>query len=181
MRRSILLATAAFALAACGSQDADADGDGEISADEVAAQSGDLVKPEPGLYRSTVELVDLEMPNASPEAQDMMRAMMSGGASEHTFCLTPEQAEQGFEEMLRESQREDGECSYDKFETKGGSFDAVLTCKDSDEGLARIAMQGTGTGTSSTMTMTIDTQGPDEEMMTMTMKQQQERIGDCKG
>lgn len=178
MRRSILLAAAAFALAACGGSDADADGDGEISLEEAASQSDEMIRPEPGEYRSTTELTDLQMPGAAQDMQDMMRAMMAQGEQERTFCLTAEQAEQGFEEMIRQS-REDGNCSFEKFEADGGSIDAVMTCRESDRGAARIAMQGTGTSTSSRMTMKMDMTGPGGESMTMTMRTQQERIGDC--
>lgn len=180
MRHSILLAAAAFALTACGGSDTDADGDGEISLDEAAVQSDGMIKPEPGQYRSTVELTDLQMPGAPPEAQEMMRAMMASGQQESSFCLTPEQADRGFEEMLRQSQ-EDQDCSFEKFEASGGSIDAVMTCRGGGQGSGRMAIQGTGTSTSSRMTMTMDAEGPGGQSMTMTMETEQERIGDCEG
>ena len=183
MRRSALFASftaAAFVLASCGSSNADADGDGEISLEEAAAKSDEMIRPEPGEYRATVEMTDQQMPGAPPEAQDMMRAMMGSGEQVSTFCLTREQAERGFEEMLRQTQDE-GECSFEKFEAEGGSIDAVMTCRGSERGNARIAMEGSGTSTSSNMTMTMDAEGPGGQSMTMTMQSRQERIGDCEG
>ena len=101
MRRSALFASftaAAFVLASCGSSNADADGDGEISLEEAAAKSDEMIRPEPGEYRATVEMTDQQMPGAPPEAQDMMRAMMGSGEQVSTFCLTREQAEREAEE-----------------------------------------------------------------------------------
>lgn len=77
MRRLIVVAACSIALASCGSSDADADGDGKISMEEAAAKSEDLVKPEPGQYRATVEMVDLQMPDAPKEVQDAMKAAMN--------------------------------------------------------------------------------------------------------
>ena len=178
MRRYILLAAATAALAACGSPDADADGDGEISLEEAAAQTKDMVKPEAGKYRATVEMVDVEVPGAPKEVQEMMKQMISSGPQTHEYCLTKEEAEKGFEEMARKSQDNDN-CSFEKFEADGGSIDAVMNCSQGNQGTARMTMQGTGTSTTSQMTMTMDAKGPDGQTMKMTMKSNQERIGDC--
>ena len=183
MRRPVLFATftaAAFALAACGSPDADADGDGEISLEEAAAKSDEMVRPEPGLYRATTKMIDMQMPGAPPAVRDMMKGMMGGGEETSTFCLTREQAEKGFEEMARQTQ-EDADCAFEKFDADGGSIDAVMTCRGSERGEVRIAMQGTGTRTSSDMTMTMDARGPQGQSMTIKTRSQQERIGDCEG
>lgn len=178
MRRYVLLATATAALAACGSPDADADGDGEISMSEAAEVSKDMIKPEPGKYRATVEMVDVEVPGAPKEVQDMMKRMISVGAQTHEYCLTKEDAEKGFEEMARQAQ-DNEDCSFEKFEAAGGNIDAIMNCEREGEGVARMTMKGTGTATSSDMTMTMDAKAPDGKSMTMTMKSNQERIGDC--
>ena len=178
MRHLVLLSAATIALAACGSPDADADGDGEISMSEAAEISKDMVKPEPGKYRATVEMVDVEVPGAPKEVQDMMKQMISVGAQTHEYCLTKEAADKGFEEIARQSQKND-DCSFEKFEADGGSIDAVMTCSQPGQGTARMTMKGTGSATASEMTMTMDAQAPDGNTMKMTMKSNQERIGDC--
>lgn len=180
MRHYFLLVAATCVLAACGSPDADADGDGTISMEEAAAKSKDFVKPEPGKYRVTVEMVDVEVPGAPPEVQKMMKQMISVGAQTHEFCLTKEEAEKGFEEMARQSNKNE-DCSFEKFEADGGKIDAVMNCSRDGRGTARMTMQGTGTSTSSNMTMTMDATAPDGKSMKMTMKSNQERIGDCDG
>ena len=69
MRRIVTAAVASFTLAACGGGTADADGDGEISMEEAAAQTADMVRPLPGQYRATVEFVDVELPGAPQQVQ----------------------------------------------------------------------------------------------------------------
>ncbi len=179
MHRRFILACASLVLTACGSPDADADGDGEISMKEAAARSGEMVKPAPGKYRTTVEMIDVEIPGAPKEMQDMMKGMLSSGPQTHEYCLTRAEAEKGFEEMARQAQEEDGNCSFEKFEAEGGSIDAIMNCAKEGQGTARMTMKGTGGRTSSDMTMTMDAKAPDGKTMTMTMKSSQQRIGDC--
>ncbi|WP_369027073.1 DUF3617 domain-containing protein [Qipengyuania sp. RANM35] len=178
MRRFVLLAFATATVAACGSPDAD--GDGTITMEEAAAKSKDMVKPEPGKYRATVEMVNVEVPGAPKQFQDMMKQMISVGPQTHEYCLTKEEAEKGFEEMARQAQKNE-DCSFEKFDADGGTIDAVMTCSRPEHGMARMTMQGTGTSTSSNMTMTMDAKTPDGKTMKMTMKSNQERIGNCDG
>lgn len=179
MRRILLAATASLALAACGSSSADADGDGEISMEEAAAKSKDLVKPQPGKYRATVEMVSIDMPGASEQVKNVMRQMMDQGPQIHEYCLSAEDAEKGFEEMARQSQQNGNNCSFEKFDADGGEIDAIMNCSAPGDGSARMTMKGTGSETSSQMTMTMDATGPGGQTMKMTMKNSQERIGDC--
>ena len=180
MRRILFAAAAIIALAACGgNSSADADGDGEITMEEAAAKTGDIVKPQPGQYRATVEFVDVEMPDAPQQVQDMMRGMFDRGPQSHEFCLTQEEADQGFEEMARQAQDGGADCTFEKFDADGGSIDAIMNCSAEGEGEARMTLTGTGSATSSNMTMVMDARGPDGQSMKMTMKSSQERIGDC--
>ncbi len=177
------LATALLALTLAGCSDnPDADGDGKISMDEAAdsmEKNGGSIRPDPGLYRGTTELVNLEAPGAPPEAKKMLEAMLGGEPQVMEFCLTKEEADKGFERMAKGSQGDD--CSFEKFNVSGGDIDAVMTCKGQGDGDARMVLKGKGTSTSSEMTMVIDAKGPDGQAMKMTMKTSQERIGDCKG
>jgi len=180
MRPIILLAASTLALAGCGSSSADADGDGKISMAEAATKSKEVIKPQPGKYRNTVHLLDLQLPGAPKEVQDMMKQMMGKEPKTTEYCLTKEEAEKGFEEMARRSQN-DEDCSFEKFDAAGGTIDAIMNCEAKGKGSARMTLQGTGSPTKSEMTMTIDAKSPDGRAMQMTMKSNQERIGDCDG
>lgn len=183
MRMTMTAALAALALAGCGgSSDPDADGDGSISMDEAAAhvdQNKGIIKPQPGLYRGTTQLVDLTVSGASEQEAAMLKQMMGGEARTTEFCLTPEEAEKGFEEMAKQAQG--SECSFAKFDVTGGTIDAVMNCSGQGQGEAQIALKGTGSETKSDMTMTMNANAPTGQTMTMTMRTTQERVGDCPG
>ncbi|MEM9501208.1 MAG: DUF3617 domain-containing protein [Pseudomonadota bacterium] len=162
MKRIAAIAALGVALSACSggdtvsTADADADSDGSVSLNEaaqVAEASG--IKPQPGKYRITSD--------------------MGGMKTNVEYCLTPEEAAGGFEDLMQEGQQ--GDCSYEKFELAGGELDALLVC-DADGGQMRMAMAGDVSPTSSDLEMTMS--GSMGGMnVDMTMKTQQERIGDC--
>ncbi len=161
MKRIACLAAMSLVLSACGSgdvstADADTDSDGEVSLNEAAAVAeASGMKPLPGKYRVTSDL--------------------GGMKTNVEYCLSQEDADRGFEEMMQEGQ--EGDCSYEKFELAGNDLDAVLVCK-TDAGDMRMTMAGEVSPTSSDLEMSMS--GSMGGMnVDMTMKTQQERIGDC--
>lgn len=178
MRNSGLGAVALlFVLAGCGEKaGSDAAGDaGKVSQDQVASRARDLVKPEPGLYRATVEIQEFAIPGAPPQVAAMMRdSAVSAQATE--YCLTPEDVAKGYEESIRKSQQ--GECEYKRFDVDGGKIEAALTCTDQGR-TVDLALSGTGDATSSDMAMTMkmDMGGMGEG--TIRARSRSERIGDC--
>jgi hypothetical protein len=172
----------ALLLAGCGGSNADADGDGKISVKEAAAEierKGGAMKPKPGQYKGTTELVSLEMPDSPPEVKQMLEGMMGKEPQVMEFCLTKEEADKGFQSLAEASQNDD--CSFEKFDIDGGKIDAKMNCSAKDKSKATITLTGKGSETSSEMTMVMDAKGPDGKTMKMTMKTSQERIGECKG
>lgn len=173
MKHIIIAAAGAILVAGCSGGEADVDGDGEISAKEVAAKAkAEGVKPQPGLYKATVTMTGLDIPGL-PEG---MEGHGAGATTTSENCLTAEDVDKGFEELVKQGQQ--GECSYESFNLDGGKLDAVMLCK-TPEGSARMAMSGTTTPTSSEYTATtkMNFEGVGEGTMNFTVKQ--ERIGDC--
>ncbi|MEQ8772265.1 MAG: DUF3617 domain-containing protein, partial [Erythrobacter sp.] len=121
-----------------------------------------------------VELVDLDIPGAPPQAAEMMRSSM---ARTSEFCLTEEDVEDGYRQLA--SQPQGDNCSFSKFDVDDGEIDAAMRCTNPGGGTVDITMQGTGRETSSEVTrkMSGDLGGTGEG--SMTMKQTSERIGDC--
>ena len=130
------------------------------------------MKPEPGLYRATITMTGIDIPGMPAE----MAGHGSGMVTTTENCLTQEDVDKGFEEMLKQGQQ--GECSYERFDIDNGKVDAVMVCK-TEQGSARMTMAGTTTATSSdfsaTTTMTIDGVGE----ATMKFDAKHERIGAC--
>lgn len=166
------------ALAACGSAEESEGTNAESISMEAAAQrakdSG--MKPEPGQYRVTMELLELDIPGAPQGAKDMMRGMMGGQS--HEYCLKQEDVDKGFEEMARQSQ-ENKDCTFERFDISGGAFDGRMVCNVPGQGRMTITMKGEGSPTSSTMEtrMEGDFSGMGPSMIRM--RASHERIGDC--
>ncbi|WP_324260865.1 hypothetical protein U4960_11965 [Altererythrobacter sp. H2] len=98
MRWHLLIPISAIALAGCGSEPS-----GPKTAEEVAEAADSMVKPTPGLYRSTANITEFEIPGLPAEQAAQMKEMMGSSASQSSeFCLTPDQAEEGFKSVARE-------------------------------------------------------------------------------
>ena len=176
----------ALPLAACGSaedpaNEAAADSGGDSSAGVSMAEAAKMaeaegVKPQPGEYRSTVEIVEFSVPNAPPELKDMMRQSMTTQTS--TFCLKEEDVKDGFQEMVRKAGEGDN-CAFERYEVDGGRIDARMVCDVPQRGKMTMTLTGQGTETRSDMDMTMEGDMPGLGAMTMRMKSTQERIGAC--
>lgn len=171
---STIALAAAVLLGACsGAEKSDADGDGKVSLGEAAKEAqAQGMKPEPGLYKTTVTMTNLEIPGMPPEMKD------HGAGLVRTLedCLTAEEVDKGFEAMVKQGQ--DGECAYETFALAGGKLDAVLVCKAEGRAI-RTSMSGTTTSTGADLTATtaMEFDGAGKGTMTATVKH--ERIGEC--
>ncbi|MFN2101250.1 DUF3617 domain-containing protein [Altererythrobacter sp. MF3-039] len=172
-----LVPVMAAALGACGSDPVDTNADGEISVAEAAARAeASGMKPLAGEYKVTVEVLEVNIPGAPADMADMMRNAM--GSSSHTYCMTQEEVDKGFEEMARQSQ-EGQDCSFERFEVDGGEIDGKMICNVDGQGSMTMTMKGTGGETRSEMDMTMQGNVAGMGDMTMRMKTTHERQGDC--
>lgn len=181
MLKQFLAASAALALAACGSESADTDGDGQISQEEVNAAVS-AVEITPGQWENTVEFVDIEFDESRlpPEAKEFLVPMlnsMKGQVQTNTNCVTPEQASQPQAEMF--SGNDANDCEYTKFEFSGGTMDMAMTCTDPNSGTAQITNVGTYTEDEYDMQMKIQLEDNEIGTMTITANSQGEHLGDC--
>lgn len=181
MRFSTMAAlTAAFVLSACGGEasvDADADGDGAITTAEARAAveaAGADLKPEPGQYETTMNLVEVNIPGAPPQVAQMMGQAMNRTGE---FCLTPEQAERGFEDTIKEGQSE--ACTIETFTIEGNQVDMAMSCNQGGMGQMAVTMSGEVGATQSDLTMKMNGSIPQMGDVEMELSFQQKRIGDC--
>ena len=91
-------------------------------------------------------------------------------------CITAEDAERGYQQMLRQSQK--GACEFERFSAEGGRLDAAMTCQG-DGAQGTMTMAGTATSTASDVTMNMQSDIPQLGDMAMTMRVRSERVGDC--
>ena len=173
-------AATALALAACAGDEApvnpDADSDGKMTATEVrdALLSNEDIKPEAGLYQTSMTLTKVEMPGAPAEMADMMRQAMNQSSE---VCLTPEQAERGFKDTIQESQSE--ACTIDSYDLDGGKIAMTMTCDEEGLGLMNVEMSGEVSATSSNLNMQMKGATAATQDLEIEMNFQQKRIGEC--
>ncbi|HEX2793119.1 MAG TPA: DUF3617 domain-containing protein [Croceicoccus sp.] len=183
---------ASLALAACSSEkpaeeatagaaaDAPVDLPSGMSEADIATQMKNAVRPRPGQYESTAELVSLEIPGVPQAEAAQMKAMMRQSFGKTSSrCLTQAEAEKGFEELARSSQEG---CRMDSFTADGARFAGRMIC-DTADAKGTVTMSGTGTETGSQMTMEMDMRSPGLPggSMAMEMRVASRRTGDCKG
>lgn len=178
MRQALLLLTLPLvALSACKKEGA---ADQPKSPADVAQQAEAMPRPLPGLYRSSAELVSLEAPGMPAGMAGQMKQMMASKATPHDFCLTPEQADKGYEERVKKlAGRPD--CHFDHYSAVGGKLDAQLTCTGEQGMRSVMTMAGTMSPEGSDVTIGMDQSGPEMPGggMKMTMHVKSERVGDC--
>lgn len=176
MKHAALIALAAAAtLAGCsGGGKADADGDGKVSIGEAAKRAeAEGLKPEPGLYKTTVTMTGLEIPGLPPE----MKGHGAGLTTTVEDCLTAEEVGDGFESMVKQGQN--GDCAYESFALEGGKLDAVMVCK-AEGRETRTSLTGTATATGADLTATTQMAFDGAGKGTMSATVKHERIGACK-
>jgi hypothetical protein len=160
----------AMLLAGCSGETG---GKGEGKASEDAAKAiGNMPRPQPGLYKTTVTMTGLEIPGLPPE----MEGHGAGMTTTVEDCLTQADVDKGFGELVKKGQN--GECSYERFTVADGKIDAVMACNSQGRS-TRMEMTGTTskTGADLNATMAIDFEGAGKGTMTFTTKH--ERIGEC--
>lgn len=161
-------------LAACGGSDEAPDG--ALTKEDVAAKVDSVVKPQPGQYRSTVELLAFDMPGMTDEMKAQMKTMAESGLAQgNSFCMTEAQADP--KTMLQNIAESD--CTFNQFDVNGGTIKADMVCKGDGGAEGRVEMDGTMTPTSSTMTMTMQQSMGNMGIVNMKMRVTSNRIGEC--
>lgn len=178
MRSSYALPlVAALALAACGGTEEDVAGE-ELTSEQLAAETAGAETPRPGLYRTSQELVELDMPGMPEEMMGMMRsAFEEGAAEESTYCLTADEAENAREQMLTGMAESD--CDISRYDMSGGRIDAAMSCPAGDGVSGDVTMNGTMDSEGADMEMAFSHDIPGQGPATIRMRVMSERIGEC--
>jgi hypothetical protein len=147
---------------------------------EVLQQGARLVKPLPGLYRSTTRLKGFDLPGAPPQTEDDMRDRFSQVLPQtREHCVTPEEAERGFEDMVRQSQS--GDCTIERFVANRTELSARMRCQSGANLVSVVSVEGTGQPDRSHVDLTVVQSGPaiPGGSETITMAVDNQRLGDC--
>lgn len=172
---------AALTLAACGdneADEADAEAGEGMSGTDMATAMADAPMPRPGQYRSTQELLELDIPGAPEQVLNMMRGAFEEGAqAENTYCITEEEAANSRQEMLEGMAESD--CTVERFDVSGGTIDGLMSCPTGDGVTGDLAMTGTMSEEGADMVMTFDAEVPQMGKANIRMRVVSERIGEC--
>jgi len=170
----ILPLVAALALGACGRDDK------PKSEDEVKDAMANMVKPKPGLYRSTAKLVSFEVPGMPAAQAERLKEVFSQQAGREV-CLSKAEADKGYEEMTKKLAAE-GKCQYDRFDARGGTIDAKMSCETGKDMKATIELKGTMSEEGSQLHMKVEQAAPNLPnggSVKMEADVASQRIGDC--
>lgn len=165
---------AAMMLAACGGSEEKSAGG--LSAQDVAAEVGTAITPQPGQYSSTVELLAFDVPGVPAAMLEQMKAQAKSGAAQgNSFCLTPDQADP---KAMMQNMAE-GDCTFSQFDVNGAKITADMVCKGNGGPEGRVQMDGTMAATGSDMTMTMQQSMGNMGVVNMKMRVTTKRTGDC--
>lgn len=171
-RFAALAGLVALALSACDQPEQGQSGQG---AETPSAKSG-AFQMQPGKYRTTVGVEQLEIADMPPAAADQLKAMMGEAAAE-TSCLTPERAARGVDVIKEQIAR--GKCRFDRFDAQGGKLDASFSCQTGD----RMEMRATSSGTYSNTGLSVRVDGkltgPGGRSMHIVQTIETARVGEC--
>jgi hypothetical protein len=174
----VLPLVAAILLAGCGDK-AGESGEGAVSNEEAAARAEGMVQPQPGQYRTSLELLEFDIPGMTDQMKAQMRSIVGGEfAKGNTYCLTPEEAAANGPKRMAENMAE-GNCSFSKFDVSAGTLSADMQCTGDDGLTSHVLMNGMMTQTSSDMTMTMNQDMEGVGQVRMKIRAKSERTGDC--
>lgn len=170
---AILALAGALALAGCGKSD------GAPSAAEIKAESAKLPKQKPGSYTSMTKMTDFAIDGVSPQDADRIRGeMLALNGQSRTVCVTQEEADRGFEDLINELQA--GTCKTERFAVDGNKLAARLSCTTEQGVTSNIDVKGTNTAGSAHTQLTISQQNRAGVTMKMVMEVDSLREGDCR-
>lgn len=144
MRAILAVSVVALALAGCGKKEG------------ASADATTPVKREAGLWKSDMKLTKFDMPGAPPEMKQMMEGML-GKIKGVESCLTAEEAaKEDLAQKLAKPPGDNGQCTYQKKDVKGGTMDIVMVCNDPQtKEPMTVSMKGTASPKKTEMTLVV--------------------------
>lgn len=173
MKFAMVALASAVVLAGCGKSD------GAPSAAEIKAESAKLPKQKPGSYTSMTKMTDFSIEGVGPQDADRIRReMMAINGQSRTICVTQEEADRGFEDLINELQA--GTCKTQSFAVDGNRLTAQLTCTTEQGVTSNIGVSGTNTADTAHTRLAISQQNRAGVTMKMVMEVDSLREGDCR-
>jgi len=129
-----------------------------------------LAQVQPGQWEATVAVQSIDMPGAPPQ----LAAMMKGKVTKQIYCITPEQAAKGPQEMVKQNPS----CRFSKYSATGGVISTEMSC--SQDG-SKMTVRANGSYTPTSFNVTSSAVMSGQMAMRMTSTSRGRRIGPCTG
>ena len=176
MNRHILVVALAC-LSACGSGDTVEMENASV--EEVAREmrKADVEQSfvNPGKWKQTATLVEIDAPGMPPQVAEAMKKSM-GTTQVHETCLTPEKAKRPREDFFTGA---DKNCRYEHFKWGDGKIDLKLLCTH-EKATQTMELAGTYQPDAYKMAMSVASKGSNPaEVMNMKMNVDAQRVGEC--
>ena len=173
----LILVVALASLSACGSGDTvemENASVGEV-AREMGKADADQSFVNPGKWKQTATLVEIDAPGMPPQVAEAMKKNM-GTSQVHETCLTPEKVKNPREDFFTGA---DKNCRYEHFKWGDGKIDLKLNCKHPNA-TQTMVLVGEYEPDSYTMNMTASNEGSEPmQQMVMKMRVDAKRVGKC--
>ena len=169
--KASIAAVAALLLVSCGGRDeaGKAEADGQ---EQAAAGGGGGVTMEPGEWETTVQVVNMSMPNLPAGA-----SVPTPPATTIRTCLTAEQVSRPNADFLTGNR--DSGCSYDNMSMRDGRMQGSVQCA-TEAGTMRSTFEGQFTPTSYELTQRMQMSGEGAAAgMDVESRITGRRLGDC--
>ena len=149
-----------------------------LSAEEVVAEAGKLPRVTPGLYRTTLEVLEVDAPSASKEeAESLQSAMGSKGEAAEEACVTPEDAAIApGDELVGEILAD--RCTFDHIRVSGEAISAIVQCPAGADLPSRVKMNGRVGAEGMQLMLTVEQELAGQEPIRISMRVSTERLGD---
>lgn len=130
---------------------------------------------QPGQWEASTTVNSIDIPGAPPQVAQMMKGQMaSGGRTKMTYCITPQQAAQGPQEMLKQNPS----CRFSKYEMKGGRIATEMSCSQNG---GTMTARASGSYTPTSFNVTSNTVMSGQMSMRMSSTSTGRRVGPCTG
>jgi hypothetical protein len=150
-----------------------------LSTEEVVAEAAKLPRVTPGLYRMTLEMLEIDAPSASKEEAKGLRLVMGkNGEEAKESCVTPEDAAIApGDELVREILAD--RCTFDHLRVSGETISAIVQCPAGDDLPSRVKMSGRVGAEGMQLMLTVEQKPAGQEPIRISMRVSTERLGDC--
>jgi hypothetical protein len=149
-----------------------------VTEEEIAREARELVVQRPGQYRTTLEMLHFESPDASKQATAQMGRVFAKGLEDNLYCLTPEavadRSARGILEGLTE-----GDCSVEAFDVEGETVTAALQCRYNADMFSHVTLNGRIGPESSELVMSMEQKLGSTGPIRIKLRISSQRIGEC--